>query len=114
MINCPDNITKRSLWRYVNKKINRTIHHYHVFGVITILFEEIIKDLKQGKDINIFNLGILSLSETKSRKYYDVRYQQVMQSKGYRILKFKLAAPIHKKLRKLLDIDKTFIDGDYL
>lgn len=108
MISWSDSISKRSLWRYVNRKINRAIHHYHVFGVMTILFEEIVKDLKQGKEIDIFNLGVLSLHQTKPRKYYDFRYQKVMQSKGRRILKFKLSSSVNKKLRKLLDIEKTF------
>ena len=42
---------KRSLWRFVNKKINRVSHHYHVFAVMSTLFEEMIVDLKNGKKI---------------------------------------------------------------
>lgn len=100
-------INKRTLWRYVNRQIRRTIHHYHVFSVITILFDEMIKDLKLGKSINIFNFGILSLYDTKPRKYHDVTKRQIMLSKGSRIMKFKLAPVIHKKLRNYLDLDKT-------
>lgn len=109
-MNWSDNVTKRGLWRYVNRKINRLIHHAHVLSVITILFEEMILDLKSGKEINIHNFGKLSLQETKPRYYHDVRYNQVMQSESHRILRFKLAPPIRKKLRALLDIDKTFKD----
>jgi nucleoid DNA-binding protein len=106
-----NNISKRDFWRYVNQKIKRSINHYHVFSVITILFEELLIDLKNGKDIKVFNLGTLSLRPTKPRKYYDVRFQKVMQSEGHKILRFILARPISKKLRALLDIDKTFKDG---
>jgi nucleoid DNA-binding protein len=103
-------INKRILWRYINRKINRIIHHYHVFSVITILFDEMLKDLIRGKSIKISNFGTLSLKQMKPRKYFDVRFQQVMQSKGHKILRFKLAAPFRKKLVDHLDLDKTFKD----
>jgi nucleoid DNA-binding protein len=106
------NISKKNLWRYVNRKIKRSIHHYHVYSVITILFEEILSDLKNEKEIKIFNLGTLSLQKTKPRKYFDVRFQKTMQSEGHRILRFILAPVISKKLKKLLDIDKTFCSID--
>ena len=110
-MNWSDNINKRRLWHYVNKKINHLINHAHVLSVISILFEEMLKDLKSGKEIKIKNLGTLILQETKPRKYHDVRFHQVMQSESHRILRFKLAVPIRKKLKKLLDIDKTFPQG---
>ena len=108
----PNSISRLNFWRYVNKKIKRSINHYHVHSVITILFEEMLVDLKQGKEIKIFNLGALTLGSTKPRKYFDVRFQKVMQSTGHKILRFILAPPLSKKLRALLDIDKTFNSTD--
>ncbi len=98
-----DSINKRDLWRFVNKKINRRLHHYHVFSVITILFEEMLKDLKNGKPIKIFNFGTLVLKRTKPRKYFDVNHKRVMLSKGHRILRFTLSPIIKKKLCRQLD-----------
>lgn len=106
----PVNVTKRAFWRYVNIKIKRTIHHYHVFAVISILFEEMLKDLKQEKEIKIFNLGSLFLKQTKPRWYHDVTKKQVVLSEGKKILKFKLARKLKKRLTGNLDIDKTFKD----
>ncbi|SRR5258708_1134183 len=108
MNNIPNSINRRYFWRFINNKIKRSIHRYHVLSVITILFEEMLIDLKQGKKIEIFNLGMLSLRPAKPRRYYDVRFQKVIQSEGHRILRFILARPVSKKLRSLLDIDKTF------
>jgi nucleoid DNA-binding protein len=105
-----NSISKLVFWRYVNKKIKRSINHYHVLSVITILFEEMLTDLKEGKEIEIFNLGTLTLWPTKPRKYYNVVFQKVMQSEGHKILRFILAPPLSKKMRALLDIDKTFLD----
>lgn len=62
-----ENISKRCLWRLINKKIKRLIHNYHVFSIISILFEEIIKDLIDGKSIKIHNFGILELVKTKPK-----------------------------------------------
>jgi nucleoid DNA-binding protein len=104
-----DNLGKRQFWRYVNAKLKRAIGHYHVFAVLNILLEEMVEDLKQGKDIKIHNLGTLSLQPTKARRYFDFRFQKVMQSaRGYHVLRFILADPIGKKLRSLLDMDQTF------
>lgn len=106
----PTSISKRILWRFVNQKIRRLVNSAHVFSVMTILFEEILKDLKRGKEIRLFNFGKLSLNPTKPRKYFDVRYQKVMQSKGHRILRFILAPALNKKLRQHLNIDKNIED----
>lgn len=98
-------ISKRDLWRYVNHKIKRLIHHYHVFSIISILFEEMIKELKAGKEIKIKNFGRLTLKEMPPRKYHDVRFQKVMKSPGYKIMRLFLSKPIRKKLCESLDLD---------
>lgn len=103
-------VSKRDLWKYVNGKLQRTVHYYHVFAIISILFEEIVKDLKQGKDIKIAHLGTISLQSTKPRWYHNVRLRQKILSPGYRIMRFTLTPVLHKKLIKLLDLDKTFKD----
>lgn len=101
-----NSFSKRMLWRYVNLKINRIIHHYHVFSVITILFEEIIKELKQGNEIKIHNLGSLALKDAKPRLYHNVVFNKMMMSKGNRILKFTLVNNIRKKLCSSLTKNK--------
>jgi nucleoid DNA-binding protein len=105
-----ESIDKRVLWRYVNKKINRVIHHYHVFSVINILFDEIVEDLKQGNQIRIANFGVLELKETKPRKHFDFKKQKIVLSRSYKILRFSLSEKIKKKLTKYLDLDATFKD----
>lgn len=104
----PTSIGKKKLWQYVNVKIGRKIHHAHVFSIIMILFDEIIKDLADGKKIQIFNFGTLMLKETKPRMYHNVVHMQVMLSDSHKILKFSLSPKIRKKLCNLIDIDKTF------
>lgn len=100
-------ISKRTLWRYVNRKIKRAIHHYHVLSVMTILFDEMISDLIKGKAIKIFNFGTLTLKQMKPRKYFDVRFQKVMHSEGHKILRFVLAPAFKKKLVAHVQLDKT-------
>lgn len=103
-------IDKRALWRFVNKKIKRVIHHYHVFSVITILFDEMLKDLRAGKTIKISNFGTLTLKQMKPRRYFDVKHQKVMLSSGKKILRFKLAPKFRKNLVDHVDLDKTLKD----
>lgn len=101
-------ISKRDLWRYVNRKVKRLVHRYHVFAVISILFEEMSKDLQQGKSIKITNLGTIILQPTKPRWYHHVQLRQMVLSPGHRVMRFLLAKPIHKKMVDFLDLDKTF------
>lgn len=110
MDNIPTNVTKRIFWRYVNIKIKRVIHHYHVFSVISILFDEMLNDLKDGKKIEIFNFGTFFLRENKPRLYFDVNKQQVTLSGSRKILKFKISNKLKKRLTERIDIDKTFKD----
>lgn len=100
-----DNISKRDLWHYVNRKVKRLIHHYHIFSIISILFDEVAKDLRDGKEIKITNLGTLVLKTMPPRKYHDVRFHKVMESPGHRVLRLFLARPLRKKLCDSLDLD---------
>jgi nucleoid DNA-binding protein len=107
-MNWSDTISKRKLWRYVNIKINRAIHHYHVFSVITILFDEILKDLMDDKKINIHNFGTLYFAKTKRRQYFNVILRKFMMCEPHRILRFKLDWKVRKKMTSLIDVEKTF------
>lgn len=98
-------ITKKPFWHYVNLKIKRSVHTYHVYSVISILFDELIKDLIAGKKINVVNFGTLSLERTKPRKYCDINLKKVVLSKGARNLKFSLSRKLKNKLIKNLDLD---------
>jgi nucleoid DNA-binding protein len=100
-------VSKRDLWRYVNRKIGRLVHRYHVFAVISILFEEMVKDLCQDKPVKIANLGIITLQSTKPRWYHHVTLRKMVLSPGYRVMRFLLAKPIHKKIVSSLDLDRT-------
>jgi nucleoid DNA-binding protein len=104
----PTSISKRVLLSFVNNKLNHIIKYYHVYGVLTILFDEILKDLISGKKIKIFNFGTIFLQKNKSRKYFDVRFQKIMQSGENKMLKFILSPVLRKKICDSLDIDRTF------
>src|SRR3989304_1401991 len=102
MNDIPSNVDKRTFWKFINKKIGRKVKSYHVISIINILFEEILSDLKDGKDLKIFNFGEILLKNTKPRKYHDVRYNRIMLSSGNKILKLVLPRVIRKKLCKML------------
>jgi nucleoid DNA-binding protein len=51
-------VSKKNLWKIVNKKINKLFDAFHVLAIINILFEEMAKDLFAGKRIIINNFII--------------------------------------------------------
>lgn len=106
-----NSITKRDLWRYVNLKLNRSIHRYHVFAVINILFEEMAKDLASSKPIKIGNLGTIRLEQTKPRYFYHAKLRQLSRSSGRKLMKFVLSKKMHDKLINYWDLDK-YLSGN--
>jgi nucleoid DNA-binding protein len=105
----PTSIDKRILWKYVNAKINNSIHNRHVYSVICILFDEILNDLTKGKKIEVINFGTIFFKILKARRYHDVCLRKVTLSEGgKKILKIALDTKFKKKLCSCLDVDKTF------
>jgi nucleoid DNA-binding protein len=98
-------ISKRNLWTYVNCKIQRVVNHLHVFAVISILFEEMVKDLRAGQSIKIANFGTLQLKEMRPRKYHHVYLRKIMESPGHRAMRLFLADKIRKKLCEFVRLD---------
>jgi len=109
-VRLPTSIERETIWRYVVRKLNCTIHYFHVLGVLTALLSEMLKDLKNGKYIRIHNLGCLKLRKTKPRRHWHVKTRTVVLSRGYKKLHFRLAKQLKKRLREELDLDKTFGD----
>ena len=107
MIELPTSICRAKLWHYVCAKINYVIHSAHVFAVIEILIEEMVKDLMEDKEIRIYNFGIIKLKRMPDRNHYDFIKKDFTITPGHRILRFVIFDKIKRKLCKLLDVDKT-------
>jgi nucleoid DNA-binding protein len=101
-------VNKRDLWRLVNKKINRAVHHYHVFSVMSFLFKEMINDLKSGKQVKIHNFGTLKLRKNKPRFFTNLFTKETCYSEGKKYLKFNPSKTLRHKMVKFLDYKKTF------
>jgi nucleoid DNA-binding protein len=110
IVNTPTSISKKIFWQYINRRVKT--HYKHVFSIVSILFDELKKDLIKGEEINIFNFGTLQLVITKPRVYHHVRLMCNMKSKGGKVLRFVLYPEIRDKLCGLIDIDKTFVDSE--
>lgn len=93
---------------YVVNKMDRTINESHINSVITILFEEVMADFMQRKRFKIGNFGVFSLKKMRSRKYFDFRFQKVVECAGGKnVLKFLAIQKIRDLLCSLIDLDKT-------
>ena len=106
----PNSISRQVLWYYILGKINNTIHHAHVFSVMSILFEEILNIMISGNELKIINFGTLILKKMGPRLHHNVRNNTMVYSGGNKSLKFSVAPKIRNKLCNNLDIDRTFND----
>jgi nucleoid DNA-binding protein len=85
----PTGVNKKNFWPYINAKINRVIHNRHVYSVINIMLEELIKELFNGKKIEIINLGTLSFEEHENKKVFKFKIDPVFRQKIFNYLDFK-------------------------
>lgn len=106
-----DNITQLHLSRWVKKRI-KFANLTQIKSIISLLMEEISKDLLSGKELNIFNFGKMWMAPPKPKKYFNVFTQQVEFSNGNFKLKFKIFDKIRYKILEMLDLDKTFESED--
>jgi nucleoid DNA-binding protein len=101
-------VNKRDLWRLVNLKINRAVHHYHVFSVMSSLFKEMLVDLKSGKEVKIHNFGKFRLVKNKPRFFINLYTKEKCYSEGKSYLKFVPNKSLKREIIKNLDCEKTF------
>lgn len=92
------NYSKTDLWHMVAKRINHNVHRLHVISIITILIEEIIKDLKLGKEVKIPNFGILRLKDLKPKKIRSISTKEIKFVKRTKSLRFRLSRNLSKYL----------------
>lgn len=103
--------SKDQFWKYVNQVIGYTVDYRHVLGIISVLFDEMSKDFKEGKDIKIHNFGTFSVEKLAARNYFDFRFKKTLLSAGTkRQIKFTFIPAIYEKLHSFIDPDKTFAD----
>lgn len=103
-----ENISRRTFAFYINKKVDHIIHSYHILSIITLLFEELLQDLKKKKEIKVFNLGSLFIEETKPRWYYDLFKKEKRFSSTNNIIRFVLCEKLNKIIQDNTDMEKTF------
>lgn len=111
MQNKENSISKKLFWRYINSKLRGKIHSAHVLSIVNILLDELKNDLLNRKDVNIINFGKFKYIKLNPKKYFNVREQEIMWSKGSNIIRFIISKKIRSKLLKNVDIDKTYPDN---
>ncbi len=101
-------IKKKYLAQVVSNKLDIEIDRRHIISIITILFEEIVKDIFTKGHFIIGNFGKFIFGRSPSRKFFNFQTGQVEQSVGNNILKFKLNEQLKRDILKQIDIERTF------
>lgn len=91
---------KHSLWIMITKKIDHGVHRLHVASVVSILIDEMIKELKRGGSINIHNFGTFVLNDLKPKKIRSIHTNQIKFAKRTKALRFKLTRKIKRYLSR--------------
>jgi nucleoid DNA-binding protein len=107
MNNLPSRIDKLIFCRYVKSKLVIPIHAKHIMGVVNILFDELLKDFKSGKNLRIHNFGKITL-EKRPRKHRHITLNRIVISPGKYIFRFFMPDKIKRKISSMIDVDKTF------
>jgi nucleoid DNA-binding protein len=91
-------ISKYNFLKYVSKKSGYTIHKLHIFAIINILIDEMIKELKTGKPIKIEGFGTFHLNSLKPKKIRSVYSKKIKFAQKTKSLRFKLTKDLSKYL----------------
>lgn len=104
-------IDKRDFASKLSKKIKRSVGMVHINSIINLLCEDLLKELEDGKEFEVQNLGTFEMVK-KPKKYFDVLEQEIKESKGNKRIKFKLSRKLKKKIAKHIDLEKTIGEED--
>lgn len=79
------------------------VHQLHILAVITILIDEIRKDLLDGKIIKIQNFGTFKLKQTNRRTFKSVVTNNIETSKQKNKLELKLIPKLTRFISENID-----------
>lgn len=104
-------IRKRYLAQLVANKLDIEIDRRHIVSIITILFEEIMKDILTKGQFVITNFGKFLFGRSPSRKFFNFQTGKVEQSVGNNKLKFQLNEQLKRNILNQIDVERTFKDA---
>ena len=100
-------INRRMLISYVCRKLQFKIDSIHVACIAGILFDEIMKDMFDNKEIKIHNFGVLRIYQLADQMGHDVVRRARVVKKGVKLLRLILDESIKKIVDLHLDVERT-------
>lgn len=101
-----EKLNKIKLAHYVNSVVSGTTY-FKCLSIITILFEEIVSDLQEGKKVRIHHLCAFRVKKNSAKVFINL-YGESTYVPESKTLKVKINEKFSRKLAPLIDIDKTF------
>jgi hypothetical protein len=100
-------IGRRMLISYVCRKLQYKIESIHVACIAGILFDEIMKDMFDSKEIKIYNFGVLRIYQLADQMGHDVVRRARVVKKGVKVLRLILDESIKNIVDVHLDVERT-------
>jgi nucleoid DNA-binding protein len=98
---------------YVIERMGGAIESKHIRSVILLLLKDLVAFLEEGNELDVKNLGCLSLKQYPSRKFHDLTTDKYLWSSGNKWISFRIGRTLRRMLAKHLDIEKTYGDEFY-
>lgn len=98
-------VNRTELLNYIFLKLNSSIERPHIKAIISVLFEEILNDMIEFKELKINNLGIIHLKNFAARFRGNIITNEKTLGRDYNKLTIKFTKEIIKKLKSLIDPD---------
>ena len=100
--------TKRKFKKYIIKHKRKNIDSEHIDNIVSILLDELIKEILIGNKIEIKNLGSFELKQLNDRWHINITTKERVLSKGKKTVKLAISDKFGKFLCDNLDWEKTF------
>ena len=105
-----DILYKKDLCDAVYHHLDNKIDYTHIVSIISILMEEMVKDLFNKGKFYIGNFGWFIFKRLPPRGYFNFQTGKVERSEGNKILRFKINKKLKRNILDNLDIARTFDD----
>lgn len=101
-------LNKQKLIKRISKELKQTIELKHITAVVSILFEEIARDLLENQKIRIKHFGNFFLKQTKEKRHMNIATREIDTHPSRKKLRFEIAEKLRIFLINHLDVENTF------
>jgi nucleoid DNA-binding protein len=104
-------LSKRDVVLLLIKQMKGQLHNIHIFGIVQVFIEEMIKELKDGRVVLIPNFFSVRLEEVGGKTIRNVKTGKIEKSKSKNKLRVQISRRLAKRVSEETEKDMGIKDN---